>query len=97
MSEFNKYAYGDFVKEDGNYDFDKLRAAAGEIDEFWITMTSIAVDCNNKQMKVRFFEDPGKELVFSFTDQFVHEIDETAFIALQDVSDIIKKHDSQGS
>lgn len=64
IEESNQECYGEFLNEDGTWNIQILREAYGEIDDFWISMYSVAVDCNNKSMKIRFFEDSRKELIF---------------------------------
>lgn len=62
----NKDNYGKFLKEDGTYDFNKLRTAYGKIPDFWVSATSLAVDCSNKMLKIRFWENADETLEFSF-------------------------------
>lgn len=65
IKESNQQCYGEYLNADGTWNLAKLRQNFGLMDDFWMSMYSCAVDCNEKTMKIRFFEDNTKELEFS--------------------------------
>ena len=66
LQDINKNDFGQCIKEDGTYDYDELRKAYGTMPDFWVSAFTIAVDCSQKTMKVRFWENPDDIFEFSF-------------------------------
>ena len=66
LQDINKNDFGQCIKEDGTYDYDELRKAYGTMPDFWVSAFTIAADCSQKTMKVRFWENPDDIFEFSF-------------------------------